>query len=115
MDKFSVKGCQIRWFKRTEMSKKERKLIKKGLEGMSETIEEAICCTKGEALKNHVEEIPLPLPPRGHSDVYLTVEYCDEAWHLILESSKECIAEIVCKGLPLIGTLEDKEVEVETI
>lgn len=43
------------------------------------------------------------------------IEYCDEAWHLILESSKECIAEIVFKGLPLIGTLEDKEVEVETI
>jgi hypothetical protein len=45
----------------------------------------------------------------------LTIEYGDDAWHLILETRAECIAEIIQEGKPFIQMLKASDVEVETI
>jgi thioredoxin 1 len=109
----TVKGFQIRWFKKTKVSSRDRRLVKRDLEGMSEIIKKALNCTKEEALENRVAEIRLPLPSHTRRDVYLTIEYCNNGWHLILESPTEIIGEIVRKGSPFIQTLEENEIDTE--
>ena len=109
--KFSVVGCQIRWFKKTITSTEQRELIKKNLKGMSALLEKVISCTKEEALENRVSEIRLAVAP----PVYLAVEYCQDSWHLGLETYSEAVGEITCKGSPFTSELDDKDVETETI
>jgi thioredoxin 1 len=111
----TVKGFQIRWFKKTKVSSRERQLVKRDLESMSETIKKALNFTKEEALENRVAEIRLPLPSHTHRDIYLTIEYCNDGWHLILESPTETIGEIVSRGFPFIQTLEKNEIETDVI
>jgi thioredoxin len=109
----NVRDFQIRWFKKTKVSSKDKRLVKKDLEKMSEIIKKALNCTREEALENRGAEIRLPLPSHAHRDVYLTIEYCNDGWHLILESPTEIIGEIVSKGLPFIETLEENEIETD--
>ena len=109
--KFSVTGCQIRWFKRTTISNKDRRTIKKNLKNTSSIIDKVMNLTKEEALENRFSEIRLPVAP----PVYLSVEYCQDGWHLGLETQSEAMGEIVCKGAQFVKELEDKDVETETI
>ena len=109
----AVKGFQIRWLKKTKVSSRDRKLVKRDLKGMSEIIKKALNCTKEEALENRAAEIRLPLSSHAHRDVYLTIEYCNDGWHLILESPTEIIGEIVSRGFPFIQTLEENEIETD--
>jgi len=109
--KFDIEGCQIRWFKKTTISKKQRQLIKKNLRGMSALLEKVMNITREEALENRVGEIRLAVAP----PVYLAVEYCQDSWHLGLETYSEGVGEIVRKGAPFTIELDDKDVETETI
>jgi thioredoxin 1 len=111
----NVKGFQIRWFKKTKTSSRDRKLIKRDLQSMSEIINKALKCTKEEAMEDRAGEIRLPLPSHTHRDVYLTIEYCNDGWHLILESPTDIVGEIVSEGFPFIRTLEENEVETDAI
>lgn len=111
----AVKDFQIRWFKKTKVSDRDRRLVKRDLESMSEIIKKALNCTKEEALENRAAEIRLPFPSHTHRDVYLTIEYCNDGWHLILESPTEIIGEIVSRGFPFIQTLEENEIETDVI
>jgi len=109
--KFSVVGCQIRWFKKATISKKTRQLVKKNLRDMSTVLEKVMNCTKEEALENRAAEIRLAVAP----PVYLVVEYCQDSWHLGLETYSEPVGEIVCKGAPFVTELNDEDIETETI
>jgi ubiquinone biosynthesis protein Coq4 len=66
-------------------------------------------------LENPEPEIRLPLPSHTHRDIYLTIEYCNDGWHLILESPTEIIGEIVSRGFPFIQTLKENEIETDVI
>jgi thioredoxin-like negative regulator of GroEL len=109
--KFSIVGCQIRWSRKTTISKKTRQLIKKKLRGMSAILEKVMHCTREEALENRVAEIRLAVAP----PVYLAVEYCRDGWHLGLETYDEAVGEIVRKGSPFVTELDDKDIETETV
>lgn len=109
--KFSVVGCQIRWLKKTTISKKTRQLVKKNLIGIPAILEKVMNCTKEEAMENRVAEIRLAVAP----PVYLAVEYCQDGWHLALETYSEPIGEIVRKGASFVTELDDKDIETETI
>jgi thioredoxin 1 len=111
----TAKGFQIRWFKKAKVSNRERQLVKKDLESMSGIIGKVLNCTKEEALENPEPEIRLPLRSQKHRDVYLTIEYCNNGWHLILESPTEIIGEIVSRGFPFIQTLKENEIETDII
>ena len=111
----TVKGFQICWFKKTKLSQRERQLVKKDLESMSGIIGKVLNCTKEEALENPEPEIRLPLRSQKHRDVYLTIEYCNNGWHLILESPTELVGEIVSRGFPFIQTLKENEIETDII
>jgi thioredoxin 1 len=111
----TMKGLQIRWFKKTNVSNRDRQLLKRDLENMSGIINKVLNCTKEEALENPVPEIRLPLPSHTRRDAYLTIEYCNNGWHLILESPTEIIGEIVSRGLPFIQTLKENEIETDVI
>jgi thioredoxin 1 len=111
----NVKGLQIRWFKKTKFSNRERQLVKRDLKNMSGIINKVLNCTKEEALENPEPEIRLPLPSHAHRDIYLTIEYCNNGWHLILESPTEIIGEIVSMGFPFIRTLKENEIETDII
>jgi thioredoxin 1 len=111
----NVKDFQIRWFKKTKVSIRDRQLVKRDLQNMSEIIKKALNCAKEEGLENRASEIRLPLPSHTHRDVYLTVEYCNDGWHLILESPTEIIGEIVSRGFPFIQTLEENDIETDVI
>ena len=105
----SVAGCQIRWCRKT--SKKTRELVKKNLRRMSKTIEKVMNVTREETLCKRPTEIRLAVAP----PVYLAVEYCQDNWHLGLETYSEPVGEIVCKGTRLLTELDDKNVETETL
>jgi len=62
-------------------------------------------------LENRVSEIRLAVAP----PVYLAVEYCQDSWHLGLETYSEAVGEIVRKGAPFTSELDDKDVETEII
>jgi thioredoxin 1 len=111
----TMKGSQIRWYKKTKISNKDRQLVKRDLEGMSGIINKILNCTKEEALENPLPEIRLPLPSHTHRDIYLTIAYRDNRWHLILESPTEIIGEIVSRGFPFIQTLKENEIETDVI
>ncbi len=109
--KFSFKGSQIRWCKKTKVTNKDKKTIIRNLESRSKIIREAMNHTKEKALQNQVEEIRLSIKP----GIYLVIEYCQDSWHLGLETLTDYVGEIVGKGEPLISLLEDKDVSVEGI
>lgn len=109
--KFSIKTCQIRWHKTANVPEKDRQLIKKILQTMSDVIEKAMDYTREEGKSNRIAEVRLPVRP----NVYLMIEYCPEGWHFILETFTECVAEIVCEGEPFVGVLDKSEYETETI
>jgi len=111
----TVKGLQIRWCKKAKFSKRDRQLVKRDLESMLGLINRVLNCTKEEALENPEPEIRLPLPSHTRRDVYLTIEYCNNGWHLILESPTEIIGEIVSSGFPFIQTLKENEIETDAV
>ncbi len=82
---------------------------------MSKKIFGAMECAKEEEARNEPAEIRLPLPHHTGLHAYLTVEYCNDAWHLILETCKDCIAELICPDGECIQMLKDSDVEEETI
>jgi len=109
--KSPVTGCQIRWLKKTTIPKRQRQLIKKNLRGMSPLLEKIMNITREETLEDRPTEIRLAVAP----PVYLAVEYCQDSWHMILETYSEAIGEIACKGAPFTVEFDDKDVETETI
>jgi hypothetical protein len=112
LEKSSIKGFQIRWSKKANVSEAKKHQIRTELEHMSDEIFQAMNDTKTEALQN----MRLPLPSKyARFRLYLTIEYGDDAWHLILETRAECIAEIIQEGKPFIQMLKASDVEVETI
>ncbi len=100
-------NCQIRWCKEAKTPSKEKQAIKRKLKGMTRIIEEAMAYTK----KEPVEEVRLSVAP----EVYAVVEYCENSWHLGLETVSQYLGEVVCRGAPLICLLKDEAVETESI
>lgn len=115
VSEMTVKDLQIRWCKKTKVSSRDRQLMKRDLESMSEIIKKALSVTEEEALENRMAEIQLPLPSHKHRHVYLTIEYCTNGWHLFLESPTEIIVEIVSSRFPFIQTLKENEIETDVI
>lgn len=109
--KFSFKGCQIRWCKKAEVTSKDKRTITKNLESMSELIQKAMNYTKEKTLEDIAEEIRISVGPK----IYLVIEYCQNSWHLGLETTTDYVGEIVGKAAPLICLLEDKDVKAERI
>ena len=107
--KFSIAGCQIRWCRKTTISNKTRELIKKNLGKMSTTIEKIMNVTREETLDKRPTEIRLAIAPPA----YLAVEYCQDNWHLGLETYSEPVGEIVSKEGKFFTELDDKDVETE--
>jgi hypothetical protein len=111
----SLKGFQIRWYKKAKFSKAQKTQIKKSIRDMSDIILQSMGCAKKEASQDPAPEIRLPLPSLASHQVYLTVEYCNNAWHLLLETVSDCIGELVCVGFPCIQMLKSSEVEEEAL
>ena len=116
MEKSTLKGFQICWSKKAKLSEAEKQRIITELEQMSDEILQAMNGTKTKALQNKVAEMRLPLPSKyKRFRMYLTIEYGTDAWHLILMTRTDCIAEIVHEGRPFIQMFKANDVEVETI
>ncbi len=113
--KSSIKGFRIRWNRETKLTQIQRQQLKDDLLGMSESILHAMDCAKEEGSRNEIAEMRLPLPVHARLHAYLTVEYCNDAWHLILETYRECIGEIVCPHSKCIQVLKNSEVEEEIL
>ena len=109
--KLPIMGYQIRWYKKTTTTKKTKELIKKNLIRMSTTLEKIMNITREEALENRPSEVRLPVTP----SVYLAVEYCQDNWHLGLETYTEPVGEVDRKGAPFVTVLDDKDVETENV
>jgi hypothetical protein len=114
LSKFSIKDYQIYWNKKVRTSKRKRQRIKKSLEEKAEKIVECMETTKREMLNGRVYEMRLPLFSDSDQDFYLAIEAGTDARHLILETDKDCLGEIVRKGGSFIKMLEDKDIEVDT-
>jgi hypothetical protein len=111
--KSSIKGFRIRWNKKLKLSQIQKRQLKKDLHDMSERILHAMNCAKDEGFRHEIAEMRLPLPAHAHLHAYLTIEYCDDAWHLILETYNDCLGEVVCPDSTCIQMLENSEVEEE--
>ena len=111
MPEADTKRFQIRWLK-TKISHRDRQLIGKDLQSMQDIINKAIKCTKEEAMENRPSRALIRLPLRSQTDrnICLTIEYCNDNWHLILESPTDIVGEILTQGLSFIQMLEDKEI-----
>jgi hypothetical protein len=111
----SLKGFQIHWYKKAKLSKAQKIQIKKSITDMSDTILQSMDCAKKEASEDPAFEVRLPLPFLASPQAYLTVEYCNDAWHLLLETVSDCIGELVCVDFPCIQMLKSNEIEEEAL
>jgi thioredoxin 1 len=107
----SFRGYTIRWCKEAKVAEKTKRRITKNLQGMSQIVGKALKYTKEKVLEGVPEEIRLSVA----REVYLVIEYCQDAWHLGLETANSYLGEIVGEKAPLICLLEDKEVKPEKI
>jgi len=115
LSKFSLEGYQLLWCTKIGISNRDRQLIKKSLIEMTEVIGKSMDFTKQEELNNRVAEIRLHVTSHSNQKVYLVIETCTNAWHLFLETNKVIVGEIVHEGGPFMRTLNDKDVEAETL
>ncbi len=76
---------------------------------------QALNHTEDESSENKVEEVRLQIPSISHPKVYLTIECCNDAWHLILETYSDCIGEVMLGGSPSIQMLKNTDIEAESI
>lgn len=113
--KSSIKGFRIRWNKESGLTENQKEHLRKNLLAMSEKIFQSMECAKEEAARNEVAELRLPLPPHTHLHSFLTIEYSNNGWHMILETLDECIGEIVCPDAECIQMLKKSDVEEETL
>ncbi len=111
----SVKGFRIRWNKEPRLDQSQRQHLKKDLLSMAEEILRAMDSAKEEGARNEIAEVRLPLPAHAHLHAYLTIEYSNDAWHMILETLDECLGEIVCPSTECIQMLDDNEVDEEVL
>jgi len=79
------------------------------------TIEKTMEIAKEEDLNDRPSEIRLHLASRSRQKFYLTIECCENAWHLFLETCDTIVAEIVKEKGPFIKLLKDENVEVERV
>ena len=90
------------------------------MEGMSETIEEALNYVKEQWSKNRLAQVRFRLNSE-YKEVYLTIHYSiangEELCYLGLddENFSETVGEIVCKKGLFMELSEDQDVEAETI
>ena len=112
---YSLKGSKIRWCKKAKLSQTEKQKIKKDLHLMSEKIMKVIDGTKEEDSRREVGEMRFRLSSVSNLEVYLTIEYCNNAWHIFMETYSDCIGEIVSEGGPFLQMLKKEEVEEETL
>jgi hypothetical protein len=113
MSKSSLKGFQIRWCKKAKLSQAEKQKIKKDLHDMSGKILKVMEGTKEEDSRKEVAEMRFPLPSIPHLKAYLTIEYCNDEWHIFMETYSTCIGEILHEGGPFIQLLKRDEIEQE--
>jgi hypothetical protein len=109
----SLKGFKIRWCKRAKLSYVQKQKVKKELYDLSDKITKVMNCTKEEYARKELAEIRFPLPSIPHLKAYLTVEYCNEGWHIFMETYSDCIGEILCENEQFIQMLNEDEVEEE--
>lgn len=107
----SFKGYKIRWCRKAKVPERTKRKIVKNLRGMAQIIGKTLNYTKEKALEGVPEEIRLSVMP----EIYVVIEYCQNAWHLGLETTAEYLGEIVGEDVPLICLLEDNEVKSEKI
>ncbi len=111
----SLRGFRILWNRKLRLPETQKQQLKKDLREMAERIIEAKNCAKEEGLRHEIAEIRLPLPPHARLHAYLTIEYCDNAWHLILETYKNWLGEIMCPDSTCIQMLKSGDVEEEIL
>ena len=112
---YSLRGFKIRWCKKTKLTQAQRQNIKNDLHNLSDRIMKVMNGTKEEDSRKEIAEMRFPLPSIPHLKVYLTIEYCNNAWHIFIETYSDCIGEIVSEGRPFIQMLKKEEVEEETL
>ena len=108
-----LKGFKIRWCKKAKLAREQKEEIKKDLQNLSAKIIKVMNGTKEEDSRKETAEIRFPLPSIPHLKAYLTVEYCNNAWHIFMETYSNCIGEILREGGPFIKMLKKDEVEEE--
>ena len=113
MSKSSLKGFIIRWCKKAKLSQAEKQKIKKDLHDISGKILKVMEAAKDEDSRKEVAEMRFPLPSIPHLKAYLTIEYCNDAWHIFMETYSTCIGEILREGGPFIQLLKRDEIEQE--
>ena len=108
-----LKGLKIRWCKKARLTREQKEEVKKDLQKLSDKIIKIMNGTKEEDSRKETAEIRFPLPSIPHLKAYLTVEYCNNAWHIFIETYSNCIGEILREGGPFIKMLKKDEVEEE--
>ena len=91
----SIKGFKIRWCKKAKLSKDQKQKVKKDLYELDEKIIKVMNGTKEEDSRKEVAKIRFSLPSIPHLEAYLTVEYCNDAWHIFMETYAFYIGEIL--------------------
>jgi hypothetical protein len=109
----SLEGFKIRWCKKAALSQDQKQAVKKDLTDLFDKIIAVMNDTKEENTRKELGEVRLRLPSIPRLKAYLTVEYCNDAWHIFMETYANCIGEIFRKDGPFIQMLDEDEVEEE--
>jgi hypothetical protein len=115
MSKSSLKGFKIRWCKKAKLSKDQKQKVKKDLYDLDDKIMKVMNGTKEEDSRKEVAEIRFSLPSIPNLKAYVTIEYCNDSWHIFMETYSFCIGEILREGGPFIQLLKKDEVEEEEL
>jgi hypothetical protein len=108
-----IKGFKVRWCRKANLSQDQKQKIKKDLYDLSDKIKKVMNSAKEEDSRKELAEIRFPLPSIPHLKAYLAVEYCNNAWHIFMETYSYCIGEILREGEPFIQMLKKNEIQEE--
>ena len=97
----SINSFKIRWCKKAKLSKDLKQKAKKDLYDLDS--------------RKEVAEIRFSLQSIPHLKAYVTIEYCNDSWHIFMETYSFCIGEILREGGPFIQLLKKDEVEEEEL
>ncbi len=111
----SLEGYRILWCRQNKLSKSDKQVIKKNLLDMSQRVLDVMKCAKEEGLQEESAIARMPLPHHAHFQAYLTIERCNGAWHIFVETLSECIGEVVGKDERFIQMLKEDEFEEEVL
>ena len=111
----SINSFKIRWCKKAKLSKDLKQKAKKDLYDLDDKIIKVMNGAKEEDSRKEVAEIRFSLQSIPHLKAYVTIEYCNDSWHIFMETYSFCIGEILREGGPFIQLLKKDEVEEEEL